>query len=68
MRLAEERSQPSEGARAGAVVKGIPGRRHSMCKAQRHGTHGLTKRIISNSILLEHKIQDSMKQDVRPEK
>lgn len=68
MRLAEERSQPSEGARAGAVVKGIPGRRHSMCKAQRHGTHGLTKRIISNSILLEHKIQDSMEQDVRPEK
>ena len=68
MRLAEERSQPSEGTRAGAVVKGIPGRRHSMCKAQRHGTHGLTKRIISNSILLEHKIQDSMEQDVRPEK
>lgn len=68
MSLAEERAKSSEGARAGAVVKGIPGRRHSMCKAQRHGTHGLTKRIISDSILLEHKIQVSVKQDVRPEK
>lgn len=57
-----------EGGRAGAVVKGIPGRRHSMCKAQRHETHGWTKRIISDSVLLEHEIQDSVKQDVRPEK
>ena len=68
MSLEEERAKPGERGRAGVVVKGIPGRRHSMCKAQRHETHGLTERIISHSTLLEHKIQDSVTQDVKPEK